>query len=329
MASESSKVASLRDIAEETGVSIRTVRRALEGTGSTSAEARERVTEVAERLGYRPNLVARALRTGRTMEVGAVLGEVSELHMTKLRAFEERLREAGYSLFVLFGRRDRSGADPTRQVLDRLVQRAPMGVAFFGGLDLDMTEAIRETEAAGLPYMLLDHRGESGDVIGIRREEGVYEAIHYLARSGRRTIAYFGTDDRTRLDGYERAMAELGREPIIVINPEADPADLEPLLALQPRPDALQVSSDVLALKVLAQLHERGIAVPREIAVIGFDDRELTALSWPALTTLAQPNRDVGRTAAEVLLSKMGGDEPPAGGWSQRLPMRLVVRESA
>lgn len=329
MANGSSKVASLRDIAEAAGVSIRTVSRVLKGTGSTSAAARERVMVVSERLGYRPNLVARALRTGRTMEVGVVLGAVSELHMTKLRAFEEALREAGYSVFVLFGRRDATGADPTRQAVDRLMQRAPSGVAFFLGTDLDVGAAVRAVESAGVPCVLLDSRGVSGDSVEIGREDGVCRSVSYLAESGRKTIAYFGSDDRTRLDGYERAMAELGRDPIVVINAGMDAAKLDVLLELVPRPDAIQVSSDELALSVLAQFHARGIKVPDEMAVIGFDDRALTALSIPALTTLAQPNRDVGRAAAQVLIAKMGGEEPPETGWSQVLPMRLVVRESA
>ena len=78
----------------------------------------------------------------------------------------------------------------------------------------NVAEAIREVEAAGLPYMLLDRRGEAGDAVGIAREAGVYESIHYLAQSGRQTIAYFGADDRTRLDGYERAMQLLGLVPV-------------------------------------------------------------------------------------------------------------------
>jgi len=104
---------------------------------------------------------------------------------------------------------------------------------------------------------------------------------------------------------------------------------VECLLALDPRPQAVQVYSDVVATGVLAALHERAVRVPQDIAVVGFDDRHFAALTWPRLTTVAQPNREVGEAAAEILLRKLRGEPPPEGGWSRTLPTRLIVRDSA
>jgi DNA-binding LacI/PurR family transcriptional regulator len=107
------------------------------------------------------------------------------------------------------------------------------------------------------------------------------------------------------------------------------PDAAERLLALSPRPDAVQVHSDRWAMILLRELAARGVAVPADMAVVGFDDRELAAFARPALTTLAQPGREVGEGAAEVLLARMRGGEGPGRGGGRRVPMRLVQRESA
>jgi len=104
---------------------------------------------------------------------------------------------------------------------------------------------------------------------------------------------------------------------------------VQELLALHPRPDAVQTHSDVIAMDVLAALHKRGVRVPAEMAVVGFDDRAFAALSWPKLTTVAQPNADVGTAGAEILLARIAGQPAPNGRWLRSCPTRLVVRESA
>jgi len=104
---------------------------------------------------------------------------------------------------------------------------------------------------------------------------------------------------------------------------------VQELLALHPRPDAVQTHSDVIAMDVLAALHKRGVRVPAEMAVVGFDDRAFAALSWPKLTTVAQPNADVGTARSEILLARIAGQPAPNGRWLRSCPTRLVVRESA
>ncbi|MBN1670830.1 MAG: LacI family DNA-binding transcriptional regulator [Kiritimatiellae bacterium] len=97
---------------------------------------------------------------------------------------------------------------------------------------------------------------------------------------------------------------------------------------MSPRPDAVQAYSDVLATGFLAGLLDLGISVPREVALVGFDNRLAASLCHPALTTVAQPNMEVGVGAAEILIKKIAGEPEPRGGWSRTLPCRLVVRES-
>jgi DNA-binding LacI/PurR family transcriptional regulator len=188
--------------------------------------------------------------------------------------------------------------------------------------------------------VLLDPEAEYMDpgslhAVRIDRAHGVRMAVRHLSELGHEKIGYLGgVADRSRLDGYEAEVAELGIEPI-VIDTDAWEGEFESgwhggelFLALDPRPDAVQVFSDVTAMGFLAFLHEQGLRVPLDVAVVGFDDRQIASVCWPALTTVAQPNHEVGVAAAEILLDKIGGEPIPAEGWSQTVPTRLVVRDS-
>ena len=327
---------SLKHVASESGFSIRTVKRALTGLGYVNEETRSKILEVVDRLAYRPNLTARALKTGRSCEMGVVLTSIDELHTEKLAGFEQALRREGYSVHVLFSPAETGEAD-VPEVANALMVRRPAGVALFPGPTALISGLTRRLAELGVPHVLLDPRhDEPADTVRVDRPQGVYEAVMHMAGRGRGRIAYLGpAGDRSRLDGYERAMKALGRDPVVfaVHGPVEERANVNAaagaLLAAEPRPDAVQAYSDVTAMNLLAALHQRGIRVPEDVAVVGFDDRDFAALAWPRLTTVAQPNREVGAAAAEILLGRVSAAPAPDGGWSRTLPTRLVVRESA
>ena len=324
----------LKDVAEAAGVSIRTVGRALTGQGYVDAGVRDRVLSAARRLDYRPDRLARSLRTGRSHEVlvlaGGWGGQHDELHIAKIAGMERALRAADLSLGLFYGL-EAEARRLGRDVLEELIARRPAGVAMAPSRQMPAKPTARRLAGADLPYVLLDSAEDGVDTARHDRSRGVYEAILWLAGRGRQRIAYIGPrDDRTRLDGYEQAMRELRRQPIIIDEPDADwdggRAAAAKALALDPRPDALQVYGDIGAMGVLAGLHDRGIRVPQEMAVVGFDDRAAAALAWPPLTTVRQDNLALGEAAAGILIAKSRGDEPPAGGWVRVIPTRLVVR---
>lgn len=169
----------------------------------------------------------------------------------------------------------------------------------------------------------------------IDRGQGVREAVLLLAERGRKRIAFLGpTDDRTRLDGYEAALRTLGRKPLLLDYPGEEIDALREAgrtvaaLPARARPDAVVIHADHIALSFLAGLHDRGVRVPEEIALVGFDDRSAAALAWPPLTTIAQPAGEIGKAGAEVLLAKIAGEKKPKGGWSRVFSTRLIVRET-
>jgi LacI family transcriptional regulator len=134
-----------------------------------------------------------------------------------------------------------------------------------------------------------------------------------------------------------RALKKYGVEPIIIEYPfplsSRDPYSygknlIKYFLDCPQKPDAVQAYSDLIGLGFLAGLHEKGINVPEDVALVGFDDRMSASMCWPLLTTVAQPNEGVGSTAAEILLRKIKGEPSPEGGWSTSLPTELIIRES-
>lgn len=328
-------MAQLKDIAQASQVSIRTVSRALKGNGYVDNAVRQRVLHVAKTVGYSPNRIARSLRTGKSLDVVAVFWDVDELNMAKLAGLGGSLRGSEYQLNCLFGT---PGYDEFQEhMLGELLRRRPAGVVIFSDRYHPERDRIisRKLVEANIPYITVDSHVEGVDSVRIDRSQGVYDAVLHLAASGRQRIAYWGPqEDSTRLVGYLRAMKQLDRPPIcLMFDPESDAASWRDqgrrVARMSPLPDAIQAFSDATAFGLLAGLYDEGIRVPRQLAVVGFDDRPMAALAWPPLTTVAQPCREAGEAAAEILLRKIEGEDAPPPGWSRTLPTRLVIRASA
>lgn len=350
-------MATLRDIAEEVGVSIRTVSRALSGSGYVRAELRTRITGVAERLGYRPDPVARSLRLGSGHELIVVSPSVDELHMAKIASLERYARPRGFTVSVVMAHRDElSGAPENEAPGVRLVQeirvRRPAGVAIIGSPETDLSPLASRLFGLGIACVPIDSASQHLSVT-IDRPAGVAQATRHLLATGRRRLVYLGpAGSHTRIDGFRAALADAGLAAPI-LDPGTDRtrhALAAALLDAYPDADAVQCYSDEWALELLAGLHERGVRVPDDVAVVGFDDRWAASHSWPALTTVAQPGDLVGEAVgalligagrealfetAEVVASGLdGSDETSRGGApaearERAIPTRLVVRESA
>jgi len=188
-----------------------------------------------------------------------------------------------------------------------------------------------------VPYVLLDPKAfpavQKYDSVLIDRDHGVREAVAHLARHGRERIAFLGThEERSRLDAYESATRALGRPPILINYPGDDLEAIRDVgrrfCRRHFRPDAVLAHSDYVAMAFMAGLHDAGTRVPEDVAVVGFDDRPAARLAWPALTTIAQPLKEVGSAAAEIILRKIAKERRPAAGWAQTFRTRLVVRET-
>ena len=332
-------MANLRDLATAANVSIRTVTRVLKNNGYVHDDTRRAVERAVKKLGYRPNLAARALKTSRSHLVSVLTFTGDELRMVQVAALEQRLRQAGYLVSMTFDFEYEQKAKAL-QIVQELISHRPAALVLLGHDDFVARRILPlvmpEVVGSKIPYVVIDPRQTETayDAVLIDRSQGVHEAVLYLAKKGARRIAFLGTQqERTRLDGYEKAMKELKRAPILIDFPgvESWPARAlgREFARRKNRPDAVVAHSDHIALAFLAGLHDEGVRVPGDVALVGFDDRIAATLSWPQLTTVAQPGRAVGHAAAEILLKKIAGEKPPSTGWTQIFPTRLILRETA
>ncbi len=339
---------SLKDIAEKTGLSKMTVSRALQEGSSVSAATRESVRACARKLGYRPHLAARSLRTGCSRTLCAVCGEPDERGFARLAAFVETSRAAGYDVTVMFV----SGGDSraAARLADGIFAARAGGVAVFPD-KTSLGELVAALQAGGMPCVAADMdlspadrpagtTVEEGnrltDRVSIDRQWGMQEAVRHLIAGGRRRIVYAGLDranSRGRYEGYCRGLDAFGLSPESIITRGHQFADgrtaADRLLAMRARPDAVVTFDDPLALGILNRFLELGVKVPEEVALVGFDDRPAAAMTYPELTTVSLPNRELGQAAAEILLRRIAGDSAPAGALSVTVKTQLVVRRSA
>ena len=325
-------MATLKELAEITGLSMNTVSRAIRGRGYVSERTRKLVRDAVRKLDYHPNRAAQALRRQDSREVAVILDSYDALHLEKLSAIKEYAHRQGYGMRVYFVNEEYPSSS-LRALLQEVLENAPAGLILItaGGEMESRSLELRKK----VPCVLIPFDPVPGvDCVYVDRYQGVYDAIGYLYKRGRRRIAFcetFHSENRKR--GYRQAVKDYGLPEIII------PGALKNLVlirntgylngkmfaAMKNPPDAVQ-TSDYMASGLLAGFSAIGVRVPQDVAVLGFDNRDFAALLNPPLSTLAQPNYEVGKQAAALLFRRM---EQPAGEPVKiRIPMLLMVRQS-
>ncbi|MDQ0401829.1 LacI family transcriptional regulator [Streptomyces sp. NBC_01723] len=313
----------IKDVARHAGVSEKTVSNVINDYAHVSDRTRRVVRDSIEQLGYRVNLAGRHLRKGRTGIIALVVPELdipyfAELARHVIREAEER------SLTVLI---HQSGADRAHE----LAALAGFGSTFVDGIILSplaLTADDLRDRSGFPPTVLLGELLEEGaDHVAIDNESAAREATRHLIRLGRRTVLAVGGVDapglgtaEARTRGYRAALAEAGiaYDPSLVIPVDsfrmpAGARAVARLLHDGVRPDALLCLNDQLALGALRALHEHGVDVPGEVAVIGFDDVEGGRFSVPTLSTVAPDKAAVAKVAVELLQRRIEDATGPDG----------------
>lgn len=327
-------MATLNDVAREAGVSPTAVSRYLNNRIELPEETRTRIDRAVELLNYRPNLLAKRLSTGKAEAIGIVLPKINNPFFSELAgAVEMEAAERGYAVYITssHGERDRE-----LSALNQLHDRHVDGLLLLTEHPDDGTLA--EALARHDKVVLLDE-----DVPGVHlprvfsdNEEGAYIGARYLIENGHQDIALVvGPEHMLSVDervaGFKRALNEAGiagRAEWIMhgdYTHDFGYACAERLIAGEERPTAIFAASDYIALGVLKLFTERGISVPGDMSVLGFDDMPMVDLLNPPLTTIRQPIHAFGRMGVKLLLDLLEGrDVPPV----TRLPVELVVRQS-
>ncbi|GAA3592067.1 LacI family DNA-binding transcriptional regulator [Kineosporia mesophila] len=328
----------LRDVAEKAGVSVRTVSNVVNGFQHIAPATRARVQEALEELNYRPNLVARSLRQGRTGIIMLVLPEINVSYFGELA--HEVVDYA--SLCGITVQIDESGGDSLRekQLLTALSRASWVDGVLFSSLGL------RGVDLAGLagsrPLVLLGERTARTalDHVGIDNVEAARQAVAHLIERGRTRVAAIGgsggardATSKYRLKGFERAVRDAGLDPegLYLRTPDyrrgSAASAVRELLEWDERPDALFCFSDELAAGALRELYEHGVRVPDEIAVMGFDDIEASSFSTPSLSTIRPDKAGIAKAAVDTLLRRL--DDPAGERREINVGFELVRRESS
>lgn len=326
----------LADIARRAGVSSMTVSRALNRPETLAGKTRARVLRAIEELGYVPNRLARSLATQRTSAVAAIIPVLNQVFAPTIEGMTRVLAAEGLDLILgISNYSARTEEDLVRAFLARRVD----GIALVGASHTEATRTLLAQTTAPVVQMWTIPDEPLADVVGFSHWKGSQMMARYLWQTGRRRIGYIGGptagNDRTaaRLRGFLDHMAEVGApvppdriEEARVFLIEEGARCFERLIARCPDLDAVYAASDVLAAGVVFAATRRGIRVPQDLAVAGFDDAEIARSMIPTLTTVRIDAERIGARAATVLVERIGGrDDEPA---VEELPVDLILRES-
>lgn len=331
----------IADVAEAAGVSKTAVSFAFNNPGRLATETASRIIEIADELGYRPDPVARMLTQRRTGTIGLVTPQAlasifSNPFFGMFSAGVAAVAEdAGYGLHFI---------SPLHGSLSRAIARATVDGVVAIGLAADHPE-IAEIRRAGLPMTTVDSDPfDKAPSVDVDDEGGARAAAEHLTSLGHRDILVIaieraehapkGADDvvSRRLRGYRTALAEVGvqlPDEDVLVSPATyagGVAAIEQAWGTGRRPTAILAMSDAIAIGAVRGLRDRGLSIPSDVSVVGFDDIELAETTDPPLTTVHQPIRGKGEEAARLLLSVLAGREAPVG--HRRLATRLIVRAS-
>jgi LacI family transcriptional regulator len=323
----------LKDVAREANVSLKTASRVLNDERYVRPQVRSRVKDAITRLGYRSNDLARTLKLGTTRTIGLVIADISNpFYASCAQGVARVARQRGYS--VVLSASD-EGLQAEREYVELLVRQRIAGLLLVPAAgDHSYLESER---SRGLPIVALDRplTGLDSDCVLVENEAGARAMTEHLIAHGRRRIALLsGSLDiytyAMRLQGYRLAMAAAGvPEMIRMIDPtvEGAAAATVELMSEPEPPDSICCVNNRVTVGVLGALGRLGISIPDDLAVIGFDDFELSDVVRPRLTMVRQPSIDLGMSAATLLIDRIEGLEsgPPR---AVTLPVDVMIRDS-
>jgi LacI family transcriptional regulator len=330
--------ATLREVAAVAGVHPATASRALneETRGLVNAETAMRVVDAATALGYRPNSIARGLKTNRSYTVGVIVPDLrNPLFPPIARGIETRLQPAGYTSLLA-----NTDNDAEREVSAFGALRARQVDGYITATARREHPLLHEIADAGEPMVLVNRTTDDDSIASVvaADHDGMRQAVAHLYDLGHRRIAHLAgsleiSTGTHRLEGFNDAMDELGLEREPALEPMVDTYSesegaraTRELLAARPDVTAIVAGNDLLAIGCLDALREAGLACPDDMSVVGYNDMDWVDRLWPPLTTVHVPHYELGVEAADLLLKQLGGDR--SGPAQTVLPTHLVVRAS-
>lgn len=328
-----------KQLAKLAGVSAGTVSNVISGSKNVSDKSRQKVLEAIRELGYRPNLIARSLKTSRTKTLGIVIPSLTFSFFPRvIRGAQFAAREHGYLLIVLESQNSEALELESMALLD--AQRVDGLLLISSASDWSGIADSRAT-TSGAPVVYLDRVPDKlkADSVRVDGRAGAEMGVAHLLQKGHRDIAIISgalslPPERERLSGYRNALTSEGiKVKDSLIWEITDGGDvgricLDGLLRSKPKPSALFATNGAVALEALASIYAAGMSTPEDLAFVTFDEIAAADFFQPAITCVVQPTFEMGRRAVELLLERINSDGSPEFK-EILLPPKLVVRASS
>lgn len=319
-------MATILDVAKEAGVSKSTVSRVINNEGTVKPETRIAVEEAIEKLKYSPSYFAQGMRTGLTKTIAMVVPEYSNPFYSEMfRGVEDIALKYGYMVFVCNTERHTvSDIEYTKELLRRNID----GIIYNTYHRNDNVSEYLKKVSKQTPIVFMDKNfDDCSDVsyVYIDGYESVRKAVNYLFNQGHRKIGYIlNSEDisviQERYLGYLKGLEDCGlkleEKWIYRVRRENEPDYIKLgrdaaryYLSLAERPNVIMAAIDMIGIGCIKELNSLHIKIPEEMGVIGFDNISLSNLIEPALTTISQPIRKLGQTAAEIVIAKINGEK--------------------
>jgi len=324
----------IKDVADAAGVSTATVSRVLANKPHVRQEVKARVMKVVKKLNYRPNRVARSLRSQKSTIIGLIVSDIENPFFQQVgRAVEDAAHEQGYSVMLCNNDED---PDKEQRYLHLIRDENLAGIILSP--TRQTADNFSTTSELNMPMVVIDRRVSNVEVdnIIIDNVQATQTITTHLIEHGYRRIgAIFGigsTTGRERREGFVQALKAHDLQPSTDLVKYANPREEDgfnttiKLLQLSEPPDAIFTSNSLLAAGALRALRESDIAIPEEIAFASFDETTWANLVVPALTVIEQPTHEIGRTATELLIKRI--QDPTRSTREVTLKSKLIVRQS-
>lgn len=324
------------DVAREAGVSMATVSRVVNNNPNVKPQTRKKVYEAIERLGYRPNAVARGLASKKTTTVGVVIPDIANANFAEVaRGIEDIANMYHYNIILCNADKRK---DKEIRVINTLLEKQVDGLLFMGGAVTD--EHVQAFNTSNVPIVLCATTDEKGVIpsVDINHEEAAFDAVNRLISEGHRSIAMIsGTlqdpaNGFARYHGYKRALEQAGipyREDYVRNGNYKYESGIEAtqyFLSLPERPTAIFAATDEMAIGSIHALQDSGLSVPADVSVISVDNSRMASMIRPLLTTVAQPMYDIGAVSMRLLTKLMKKESVDHA--KVILPHELIVRRS-
>ena len=330
----------IHDIAEKLNITASTVSRALKDHPRISDATKKAVLRVAQKLNYQPNHIAAALRNGKSNIIGIIVPTADRSFFSSvIRGIEEIANTSSYNVMICqtYDQYEKEVA-----TVEALMNARVDGIIASIAKETENFDHYKKLKEKGIPLILFDRSNDELEVSNVIIDDylGGYKAVEHLIQQGCKRIAHFTSIKkvsiyRERFRGYREALESnnIPYDESLVIESNLQLEDgrksMEQLLAMKNRPDGVFSSSDYGAMGALQILKEKGINVPKQIALIGFSNESFTSFTEPTLTTVDQHSMRMGNAAAEIFLEQISGGNKIFIPKKTVLKPDLIIRKSS